>query len=563
MNFQKINNSFCSLVSLVRNNAYPTYPEFTTFISRLKTFNLFPLTSSQDKYSLAESGFIYSGKKDIVECFCCSLILHHWEKEDNPWIEHSRWNSKCVFVLLSKGNQFIENVVKKYGFIELGRMIGAASTMKNIPTTESNVSNTLVRRRVGLMSELSAHFKFIMGFEESTVAYQLIDIRLEQIQNTVKQFQEIQDKIEDLDDSVEDNQSHHRIQFNELACNIQASLLTLQSKKTKPVSIQNEFHTNDSMRLPSVPAPVFDGNIQNWPSFKDSFDAMFHNNKGLAEVQKLHYLKACMCYGVRSIEPTNYEWDAWLVTLLCYKLDNITVGEWQLLQTTKELPKFTDLEVFLSNRISAYELHNDQPPLSETKDASNIEEIVPPKVLCAQTNKVMVSGSVPQHHAVLATAIINIYNASGQPQQCRAILDSGSQLSFMTKACAKRLQLKNICESTSIEGIGSTSLSVSRLTPAIMSSRTYSTALTFHCIPVITSDLPSCKVKVDELSIPSIIRQQLADPQFHEPRPVDCLLVADVFFEIFYGEKMAISNTLVAHSTALGWVVTSQLQLNH
>ncbi|XP_050057850.1 death-associated inhibitor of apoptosis 1-like isoform X1 [Aphis gossypii] len=120
MNFQQINNSFCSLVSLVRNNAYPTYPEFTTFISRLKTFNLFPLTSSQDKYSLAESGFIYSGKKDIVECFCCGIILHRWEKEDNPWIEHSRWNPKCVFVLLSKGNQFVENVVKKYGSIELG-----------------------------------------------------------------------------------------------------------------------------------------------------------------------------------------------------------------------------------------------------------------------------------------------------------------------------------------------------------------------------------------------------------------------------------------------------------
>ncbi|XP_050057852.1 death-associated inhibitor of apoptosis 1-like isoform X2 [Aphis gossypii] len=123
MNFQQINNSFCSLVSLVRNNAYPTYPEFTTFISRLKTFNLFPLTSSQDKYSLAESGFIYSGKKDIVECFCCGIILHRWEKEDNPWIEHSRWNPKCVFVLLSKGNQFVENVVKKYGSIELATAI--------------------------------------------------------------------------------------------------------------------------------------------------------------------------------------------------------------------------------------------------------------------------------------------------------------------------------------------------------------------------------------------------------------------------------------------------------
>ncbi|XP_022167535.1 uncharacterized protein LOC111031762, partial [Myzus persicae] len=93
----------------------------------------------------------------------------------------------------------------------------------------------------------------------------------------------------------------------------------------------------------------------------------------------------------------------------------------------------------------------------------------------------------------------------------------------MTKACAKRLQLKNIDDSTSIEGIGSTSLSV------------------------------------NELSIPNIVRQQLADPQFHEPRSIDCLLGADVFFEIFYGEKMAISHNLVAHSTALGWIVAGQL----
>ncbi|XP_025194226.1 death-associated inhibitor of apoptosis 1-like [Melanaphis sacchari] len=90
MNFQIFSNNFCSLVSLVRSNAYPKYPEYTTFSSRLKTFNLYPLTSSQDKYSLAERGFKYSGKKDIVECFCCGLILHNWEKDDISWIEHTR-----------------------------------------------------------------------------------------------------------------------------------------------------------------------------------------------------------------------------------------------------------------------------------------------------------------------------------------------------------------------------------------------------------------------------------------------------------------------------------------
>jgi len=115
MNLQKSINDFSSLVSLVRNNPYPTYPEYTTFSSRLKTYNSFPSTTSQDKYSLAESGFIYSGVKDIVECFFCGLVLHDWETNDVPWIEHSAWNPNCIFVLLSKGNQFVENVIRKYG----------------------------------------------------------------------------------------------------------------------------------------------------------------------------------------------------------------------------------------------------------------------------------------------------------------------------------------------------------------------------------------------------------------------------------------------------------------
>jgi len=84
-------------------------------------------------------------------------------------------------------------------------MIDATATTRNIPATDNNVPNAFVRRMVGLMSELSAHLKFITVFEESNVSYQSIDISLMQIQNTVKQFQEIQDKIEDLDNSAKDS----------------------------------------------------------------------------------------------------------------------------------------------------------------------------------------------------------------------------------------------------------------------------------------------------------------------------------------------------------------------
>lgn len=48
--------------------------------------------------------------------------------------------------------------------------------------------------------------------------------------------------------------------------------------------------------------------------------------------------------------------DAWLVTLVCCRLDPTTVGEWQLIQTSRKLPKFTDLDKFLASLVSAYEV---------------------------------------------------------------------------------------------------------------------------------------------------------------------------------------------------------------
>jgi len=70
--------------------------------------------------------------------------------------------------------------------------------------------------------------------------------------------------------------------------------MTLAEKGKKQSINSDTVSICDTVRLPAVPAPIFDGNLQHWPAFRDSFDAMFHNNKSLAEVQKLHYLKSCV-----------------------------------------------------------------------------------------------------------------------------------------------------------------------------------------------------------------------------------------------------------------------------
>lgn len=46
----------------------------------------------------------------MMICYCCNQGLMDWEREDNPWEEHARWSSNCIFVLLSRGKHFVETV---------------------------------------------------------------------------------------------------------------------------------------------------------------------------------------------------------------------------------------------------------------------------------------------------------------------------------------------------------------------------------------------------------------------------------------------------------------------
>ncbi|XP_060856416.1 putative inhibitor of apoptosis [Metopolophium dirhodum] len=98
----------------IRSNPTVVHPKFSSFSSRFKTFKLFPSNTSQNKYTLSECGLKYSGVDDVVECFCCGLILHNWERLDDPWIEHCRFSPRCLYVLLMKGNQYVQNILSKY-----------------------------------------------------------------------------------------------------------------------------------------------------------------------------------------------------------------------------------------------------------------------------------------------------------------------------------------------------------------------------------------------------------------------------------------------------------------
>jgi len=89
----------------------PLHPSYATVEARIRTFRDWPPALKQQPEELADAGFYYIGLSDQVKCFYCDGGLRNWQPEDNPWVEHARWFTKCVFVRLRKGDEFIQQSI--------------------------------------------------------------------------------------------------------------------------------------------------------------------------------------------------------------------------------------------------------------------------------------------------------------------------------------------------------------------------------------------------------------------------------------------------------------------
>ena len=83
-----------------------------------------------------------------------------------------------------------------------------------------------------------------------------------------------------------------------VAVNTQLAELIQKLIPTSATRNQNQPQTNNSAhmyaKLPKLELPTFDGNILEWTSFKDSFDAAVDTNQTLTDVQKFNYLKTLL-----------------------------------------------------------------------------------------------------------------------------------------------------------------------------------------------------------------------------------------------------------------------------
>ncbi|XP_055605508.1 uncharacterized protein LOC129753687 [Uranotaenia lowii] len=160
------------------------------------------------------------------------------------------------------------------------------------------------------------------------------------------------------------------------------------------------------------------------------------------------------------------------------------------------------------------------------------------------------------HQVFLFTALINVMDKDQQPHPCRALLDCGSQASFITQSLADALRIPTTEVSVSVTGIGSAKSTIKKMGTVQVNSRYNSFTLSLSCLvsPKITGLLPSSTTNIESWEIPLGI--QLADPSFHQMSTIDMLIGMDHFYDILKPGYLKLSDNLPAlHDSHFGWLV--------
>lgn len=166
-------------------------------------------------------------------------------------------------------------------------------------------------------------------------------------------------------------------------------------------------------------------------------------------------------------------------------------------------------------------------------------------------------------HVLLATALVRVRNIFGQHETLRALIDPGSQDSFITVAAANSLALQKTRAHIKVSGLGGANagkiLGKVELNLQAHFPTTQQFTTTALLLPKLTAKLP--ETALSQSTVPNLPwNLMMADPAFDEPGPIDLLLGADIFAEIVKdGLKKFNENRLLLQNTELGWILTGRL----
>ncbi|XP_055634284.1 uncharacterized protein LOC129774549 [Toxorhynchites rutilus septentrionalis] len=185
-------------------------------------------------------------------------------------------------------------------------------------------------------------------------------------------------------------------------------------------------------------------------------------------------------------------------------------------------------------------------------------DFIPPPTACQSAE---LFTQPRQSTVILSTAVIKVKDADNNYVLTRALLDSGSQPSFISEALCQRLRLPRTKLNSPVSGIGQSVVNVRYAVSLSLASRfeNFSTQLDCLVLPKLTVSLPSHHIDVSRWRIPRNL--PLADPQFNISQGVDMIIGAGLFFELLENQQLFLAAGYpTQQKTVLGYIVCGKLE---
>jgi hypothetical protein len=205
----------------------------------------------------------------------------------------------------------------------------------------------------------------------------------------------------------------------------------------------------------------------------------------------------------------------------------------------------------------------------------SVSEVTPSSSQAQSSIKIPAANHIVNHSAsrsltdsncssvsIMPTAEIIVLDREDQPISCRALLDTGSDVSLISEKLASRLALPSIHKNSVIHTISSNETKATVVHSVHVTSSDQKWSKTIDCLVVnkISLNLPPFDLNIEKFNIPSGLK--LADPHFHQSKGADILLGASVFAAVMTCGQLTLDPSLpILQNTSLGWIVFGAFQL--
>ncbi|KPJ16510.1 hypothetical protein RR48_08101 [Papilio machaon] len=209
-----------------------------------------------------------------------------------------------------------------------------------MPESESYGLKELLKKRSTIKGRLTKFKEYLTVLSQikpvdlTTLQIKEVTLRLAKFQELFSSFDNLQSQIELL--SVDDDE---QLKERDLLENQFYSSISTAQDILDAIPVTKErfdgsmasavsgscSHAINTVKLPTIKLPTFDGNYLKWLEFRDTFDSLINSNDSIPTINKFHYLRSALegsaTVVIKSIEFTtaNYKvaWD-----LLCERYNN-------------------------------------------------------------------------------------------------------------------------------------------------------------------------------------------------------------------------------------------------